>query len=484
MSSVVNVIVTATNRTASVFAAMQRQMIRGIQNIQSRFVRLTGSSNAFVRALGHVGNAGGAAAQLFVKSFGPIAIAGISSIAAELAAILIAALGAAVALGLGASVFALGIFAAAKSPPVKSAFKKFKETAAEAFKDLGGPFQAPIVRALDAAGKTAQKIAPQVFKMVAQAAPHLDQVNAGFLGMVERAMPGIGDALEKAALPILDKLGEKLPQLGTALKQFFQLIADAGPQLTRVFAFLLDALNVVIVVLGGTINFAAKYFAYFIDMFQAIGRIAVEAWNGIKGAAEAAWNFIKEGISGLRSVVVSVFSAITSAVLNFFGMIIDSAAKAFGWIPGLGPKLQAAAADFNNFKNQVNAALAAIDKHVTITIERKFIGGTLGGAGGYRGLASGGIVGAASGGSRSRLTWVGERGRELVDFSQGRVYNHGQSERMAAGMGGPTGSVNIYVQPGPNSRGNPLVTAVLSLIRSGDLSLVADPRSGRVRAAT
>lgn len=471
MASVVNIIVTATNRTASVFTAMQRQMIRGIQNIQSRFVALTGHSNAFVRALGNIGNAGGAAAQLFVKSFGPIAIAGISSIAATLAAILVAALGVAVALGLGAGVFALGIATAAKSAPVKSAFKKFKETASEAFKGLGVPFQQPIVRALEAAGTTAQKIAPQIFQMVAQAAPHLDQVNAGFLGMIERAMPGIGEALEKAALPILDKLGEKLPQLGTALKQFFQLIADAGPELTRVFAFLLDALNVVIVVLGGTINFAAKFYSTMIGFWQGVGEVAVSTWNAIKGAAESAWNFIKDSISGLRSAVVSVFSAITSAVLGFFGMIINAAAKAFGWIPGLGPKLQAAAAEFNAFKNQVNAALAAIDKHVVITIERKFIGGTLGGAGGYRGFASGGIVGAASGGSRSRLTLVGERGSELVDFAQGRVYNHEQTKRMLAGGGGGPVAVNIMVSADRGSVGNPLVEAVLELIRNNKIRL-------------
>lgn len=469
MSSVVNIVVTATNRTAGVFRSIERQLSRGISAIQARFVRLTGSSNAFVRALGQLGNVGGAAAQAFIKGFTPVMMSGLASVAAMGASLLIAALGSAVLLATGGSVFALGIALAAKSAPVKAAFDGFKKRAAAAFKDLSGPFQAPLVRALTMAGATAEKIGPQIFKMVAQAAPHLDQLSLGFSGLVEKALPGIGKAVE-AAMPLFDKLGEKLPSIGTAISQFFELIADAGPELTRVFAFLIDALNVVIVVLGGTINFAAKYFNYMMNMFQAIGQIAVSVWNSIKSAAETAWNFIKDAVSGVKGAVVSAFSALTGIVLGFFGTVINAAAKAFGWIPGLGPKLQAAAADFNNFKNQVNAALAAIDKHVTITIERKFIGGTLGGAGGYRGLASGGIVGAASGGSRSRLTMVGEHGRELVDFSQGRVYNHGQTERMMKGSGGPS-SIHISVAADSSAVGNPLVNAVLQLIRDNKIRL-------------
>lgn len=469
MSSVVNIVVTATNRTAGVFRAIERQLSRGISAMQAHFVRLTGSSNSFVRALGQIGNAGGAAAQAFIKSFTPVMMSGLASVAAMGASLLIAALGSAVLLAVGGAAFGLGIALAAKSPPVKAAFDEFKDRAKKAFKDLSGPFQAPMVRALNAAGATAEKIGPSIFKMVAMAAPHLDQLSLGFLQLVERAMPGLEKAVE-AAMPLFDKLGEKMPEIGTALSQFFTLLADAGPELTRVFALVIDALNVLIVVLGGTINFAAKFYSTMIDFWLGVAAVAVSAWNAIKGAAEAAWNFIKDGVSGLKGLVISAFRGLTEAILGFFGTIINGAAKIFSWVPGIGPQLQKAAAEFNNFKNQVNAALAAIDKHVVITIERKFIGGTLGGAGGYRGLASGGIVGAASGGSRSRLTMVGEHGRELVDFSQGRVYNHGQTERMMKGSGGPS-SIHISVAADSSAVGNPLVNAVLQLIRDNKIRL-------------
>lgn len=50
-----------------------------------------------------------------------------------------------------------------------------------------------------------------------------------------------------------------------------------------------------------------------------------------------------------------------------------------------------------------------------------------------KGHASGGIIGAATGGARGGLTWVGEQGAELVRLPYGStVYPAGQSRRMAA----------------------------------------------------
>ncbi|MFR0358632.1 phage tail tape measure protein [Streptomyces sediminimaris] len=51
----------------------------------------------------------------------------------------------------------------------------------------------------------------------------------------------------------------------------------------------------------------------------------------------------------------------------------------------------------------------------------------------FKGRAAGGIIGAASGGIRSNLTWVGEHGAELLDLPAGaRVWSNPDSQRMAA----------------------------------------------------
>lgn len=60
------------------------------------------------------------------------------------------------------------------------------------------------------------------------------------------------------------------------------------------------------------------------------------------------------------------------------------------------------------------------------------------------GLATGGIKGAANGGVRSDLTWVGEQGPELVDLAPGsRVHSNPDSKRMAAAAGGGGGPITV-----------------------------------------
>jgi len=78
-----------------------------------------------------------------------------------------------------------------------------------------------------------------------------------------------------------------------------------------------------------------------------------------------------------RDIVTTVFSDVGRLVLTFaqiwlkelqivaniwlivIGVIVDGAAKAFGWIPGVGPKLKAAAKAFDGFRHDVNTVFDA-----------------------------------------------------------------------------------------------------------------------------
>lgn len=66
--------------------------------------------------------------------------------------------------------------------------------------------------------------------------------------------------------------------------------------------------------------------------------------------------------------VGKAFKVMATLVLQVLGVIINGAAMAFGWIPGIGPQLKAAAAKFNTFRDQVNAAMAGIDPLKTIRV--------------------------------------------------------------------------------------------------------------------
>lgn len=114
-------------------------------------------------------------------------------------------------------------------------------------------------------------------------------------------------------------------------------------------------------------------------------------------------------------------------------------------------KRSALLANIADLQSKIRAAKSLLsslhDKTVTITSYYKKV--NAGEAPPYQHYAHGGIVGAAGGGPRSNLSWVGENGPELVSLSPGStVHTAGDSRRMAAGMGGGDGGpiINVYVQ--------------------------------------
>ncbi|WP_433893032.1 hypothetical protein [Streptomyces sp. CA-111067] len=116
------------------------------------------------------------------------------------------------------------------------------------------------------------------------------------------------------------------------------------------------------------------------------------------------------------------------------------------------PKSRSAAvrADSSQLKNVIRDAQARINrlrgKTVPIIIQQTYTtSGTVYHEGG--GYAHGGVVGAATGGPRSRLTLVGEQGPELVDLAAGsRVHTANATKQMlAGGVAGGGGSMRPIV---------------------------------------
>ena len=70
----------------------------------------------------------------------------------------------------------------------------------------------------------------------------------------------------------------------------------------------------------------------------------------------------------LEDVVIPVIKFLLKVFMDMVGAIIQGAADAFGWVPGLGPKLKAAADKFDSFKNDVNNALDGIQSNKVIDI--------------------------------------------------------------------------------------------------------------------
>jgi phage-related minor tail protein len=186
-----------------------------------------------------------------------------------------------------------------------------------------------------------------------------------------------------------------------------------------------------------------------------------------------------------------MFAAVVTFWLAGFQMLIDAAVVAFGWIPGIGPKLKQAQAEFAKFREQVNAELAAIldkDVHVRVQVSRSGEAAPAAGGGslntghvsGRRIMASGGLGGGL-------LTMVNDGGPELIDWQQGRVHSFQETRRALAsggggGGGGGNGGTAIVIGGAGNNAGM-LASAQATLMRylfSSSIKLI-DSSGGRVR---
>lgn len=173
---------------------------------------------------------------------------------------------------------------------------------------------------------------------------------------------------------------------------------------------------------------------------SAAGQQAIEGLSDLGKVILTLGVAVAQAFIGIIYVVQAIYHAFNSFlgfVLGVLAQILHAAAIAFAWIPGIGPKLQQASKEFDAYRDRVNKSLAGIkDETVYVTIiERKQMGGTLGGSGGFRGFASGGLA--------TGLIKVGERGAELIDVGArtARVHNAGDTRRIESGGSGGGGGV-------------------------------------------
>lgn len=141
--------------------------------------------------------------------------------------------------------------------------------------------------------------------------------------------------------------------------------------------------------------------------------------------------------------------------------------------------IRAEIADLLAKMRQAQAAVNSVDDRTIFinTVYRTFREQHPGG----QAQAHGGIIGAAGGGPRSRMTLVGEQGPELVDLAPGsRVRSNPDSKRIAAGMaGGGSGGPTVLEIRSSGSRIDDMLLEILRgaiSAKGGDVQLVLGGR--------
>jgi len=218
-----------------------------------------------------------------------------------------------------------------------------------------------------------------------------------------------------------------------AISQAAQAVAAGTATETQIALNAAMRANVIgIVITGLALLVGGLILAY--KKSETFRSIVDGAFKGIAAAAKFMWD----------GVLKPVFKLWLNMWFTIVGALVNGAASAFGWVPGIGPKLKAAAAKFNEFRDDVNRALDGIHSqkeiHLKVTTQQIVANPSLGkprvphNAVGTRFFEGG-------------MTMVGERGPELADLPRGtRIYTAGDSARMAGGGDDVSGTLVILVK--------------------------------------
>lgn len=270
-----------------------------------------------------LGNAFSAAAK------NPAVLAGLGIVVTLAASIIGAGLAGALVLAFGGAFVGLGGFLAAQAPRVKKAWSGMVDDVKASWAGAGKAMEPVVTHGIELLGKLADSFLPHFQEAMRQSAgpvsDFLDHVASGIKTFGKRAfkpmMEGF-NALMLAFGPEFDTLmggmGDAFGALGRTVRDHSGEIAMA---LRRIFGLITTIIDI--------INFLAN------------------AWvESLAIMTSTVGMFIKGGILPMADAAMSAFST-----------IVNGGSAAFGWLPGIGPKVKAAAKQFNDFSKGIHDKL-------------------------------------------------------------------------------------------------------------------------------
>ena len=340
-----------------------------------------------------------------------------------------------------------------------------------AAKAAGQGFNGSLARLKDTIGDTFRNLGTKLLPKITELANWLNAKGVpAVIAFGEKVGPYLGKAFGAAwrGIQVVFRAGQRL---GAWFKnEFLPAIRPVVEQALPAFKRGLDTIK-------SAFASSGKQGTDWQGILRTVGQVVITVAKVAIPVLAAAFQVVAVNVKSLvfafREILWPALKFVTKLTLDMFGAFINGAASAFGWIPGLGPKLKTAAANFNKFRDSVNASLDGIrDQTIVMRIVGK------GNVGGNRSQskakqvqdirsqrAVGGYVRPGS------YALVGENGPEYAYFpSGGTVMTAGQSARSGSGAGG-----GVVVQQTIHVHG--------SVIDSRELLRITDQAKRRAQSA-
>jgi uncharacterized protein YukE len=190
-----------------------------------------------------------------------------------------AILNGAILAGIGGAGIGLGIIGQMDNPLVKASFTKLGTDLKASLTIATAAFAPALVNAagtLDTALSHTIRGFGDDFDALAD---HVQPLAEGIAGMFDKMAPGLADAM-KAAGPLLDQIGQNLPELGDAFDRFFAMMADGSEGASKGIDLIFLAMETLVVGVGGLID----GFSHLYDWFLGPGEQILSWWDRADGA--------------------------------------------------------------------------------------------------------------------------------------------------------------------------------------------------------
>lgn len=538
MASVIRLVVNATNNTAASLrgaaASVRRfsddfqrngpmRWLRSIndfrQRSESRFNSFfAGIRDTATRSISD-GMRGGIGNGLRTAFSNPAVGAAVVTLATSLAAVLSAAIAGALVLALGGAIVGLGIFMAAKSKEVKKAWAGTMEELKPLFQKAAEPMLPVIETARKKFESLAKDFAPHFKEAMEAAAPHMqvftESLRKGFENLGKEAWDDLTESFNVFLAAFGPQWEDFMKELGSSLGALSRTVSRHSEEIALALRFVLGVINLLIdavnffsnVWVSGmhsvadSIGFVVKSMGVLIDVFLGAISVMLEGIADVAGVIgmDGPVRRAKENFDAMRNDIKGKFDDMANRATEW-GRTLDEKSRKRKLevdITSWTAQLEAAKRNLNSVpkekRSEVKANIADLERKIriakaelamiknkTVYVTMNLVDSSLNRSkitvGGTFTRATGGNIGAAAtGGIRSNMTLVGERGPELVDLPPGsHVRSNGDSMRMmgAAGNGSPL-VVNLSLD------GKKMASVMIDPLRGEILNL----SGGNVQAA-
>lgn len=270
-----------------------------------------------------LGNAFSAAAK------NPAVLAGVAAVVTLAASLIGAGLAGALVFAFGAAFVGLGGFIASKAPEVKKAWSGMVDDVKASWASAGKAMEPVVTHGIDLLGKLADSFLPHFQEAMRQSAgpvtDFLNHVSEGIKIFGRRAFKPLMEGFNALLLAFGPEFETLMGGMGDSFGALGRTVRDHSGEIAMAMRMIFGLITTIIDV----INFLANAWVTSLSiMTMTVGM------------------FIKGGILPMADAAMSAFST-----------IVNGAAAAFGWLPGIGPKVKAAAKQFNDFGKGIHDKL-------------------------------------------------------------------------------------------------------------------------------